>query len=119
MFVWFEIPARDLARATAFYEAVLGVTTVPEDIGDGNPKSLIPGPDGMVGSIAYGSDWTPSADGIVVYISGGDDLQEMLDRVVAAGGTIVEPKQAVEATQGFWGRFRDTEGNVIGVLSPN
>ena len=35
------------------------------------------------------------------------------------GGTIVEPKQAVTATQGYWGRFRDTEGNLIGVLSPN
>lgn len=118
MIVWFEIPANDLARATAFYEAVLGVTTVPEDIGDGQPKALIPGDNGMAGSIAFGPDWTPSEDGIVIYMSGGDDLQVMLDRVVRAGGTIVEPKQAVEATQGFWGRFRDTEGNVIGLLSP-
>ena len=119
MIVWFEIPARDLARATAFYEAVLDIVTVPEDIGDGNPKSLIPGPDGMAGSIAQGPDWAPSADGIVIYLSGGDDLQVLLDRVVPAGGTIVEPKQPVEATQGFWGRFRDTEGNVIGLLSPH
>jgi predicted enzyme related to lactoylglutathione lyase len=119
MIVWFEIPARDLARATAFYEAVLGVTTVPEDIGDGNPKSLIPGAGGMAGAVAYGPDWTPSGDGIVIYMSGGDDLQTILDRVVPAGGTIVEPKQAVEATQGYWGRFRDTEGNIIGLLSPN
>ena len=116
MLSWFEIPATDLARATAFYEAVFGITTTPEDIGDGNPKSLFPG---GVGSIAYGPDWTPSANGIVVYFSGGDNLQHVLDRVEPAGGTIVEPKQTVDATSGYWGRFRDTEGNVIGLLSPN
>jgi hypothetical protein len=42
-----------------------------------------------------------------------------LDRVLPAGGSIVEPKQAVDATSGFWARFRDTEGNLIGLLSPN
>ncbi len=118
MIVWFEIPASDLARATAFYEAVLDVKTTPEDIGDGNPKSLIPGEGGMVGSVAYGPDWSPSAQGVVIYISGGDNLQLLLDRVEPAGGTVIEPKQTVDATSGYWGRFRDTEGNVIGVLSP-
>lgn len=116
MLVWFEIPASDLQRATAFYEAVFDMKTTLEDIGDGAPKSLLPG---GIGSIASGSDWTPSAEGIVTYFDAGDDLQVVLDRVVANGGTIVEPKQPVEATQGFWGRFRDTEGNIIGVLSPH
>jgi len=43
----------------------------------------------------------------------------VLDRVVANGGTVVEPKQPVAATPGYWARFRDTEGNLIGVLSPH
>jgi len=71
MLVWFEIPARDLARATAFYEAVFDITTTPEDIGDGQPKSLLPG----TGAIAQGAPWTPSQQGIVVYFDAGDDLQ--------------------------------------------
>lgn len=54
-----------------------------------------------------------------MYLSGGDDLQVVLDRVVAAGGEVVEPKQSVDATSGYWARFKDTEGNLIGVLSPN
>lgn len=116
MIVWFEIPARDLARATVFYETVLDLKTTPEDIGDGQPKSLFPGGHG---SIAQGTDWEPSDHGIVVYLSGGDDLQLVLDRVVAAGGVVVEPKQTVDATSGYWARFRDTEGNLIGLLSPN
>ena len=61
----------------------------------------------------------PSPDGVILYFSGGDDLQVVLDRVVDAGGDIVEPKQSVDATSGYWGRFRDTEGNLIGLLSPN
>lgn len=92
---------------------------VSEDIGDGNPKSLIPGGDGMIGAVSYGPDWTPNAHGTLIYFDGGDDLQLVLDRVVEAGGEIVEPKQTVDATSGYWARFRDTEGNVIGVLSPN
>lgn len=115
MLVWFDIPARDLARATAFYEAVLDISTTPEDIGDGQPKSLLPG----TGAIAQGAPWTPSQQGIVVYFDAGDDLQVVLDRVVANGGTVVEPKQPVAATPGYWARFRDTEGNLIGVLSPH
>jgi predicted enzyme related to lactoylglutathione lyase len=116
---WFEIPATDLDRATAFYEAVFQFTTTPEDIGDGDVKSLIPSGDGMVGAISHGPAWSPSPAGVIVYFDGGDDLQEVLDRVVTAGGEIVEPKQTVDATSGYWARFKDSEGNIIGVLSPH
>ncbi|WP_062519371.1 VOC family protein [Demequina silvatica] len=116
---WFEIPASDLARATAFYEAVLERALVPEDIGDGRPKSLIPDGGRMAGALSHGGDWVPSDHGVIVYLDGGDDLQGLLDRVVAAGGAIVEPKQTVDATSGWWARFTDTEGNIIGVLSPH
>jgi predicted enzyme related to lactoylglutathione lyase len=116
---WFEIPATDLRRATAFYEAVFEFTAVSEDIGDGDVKSLIPSVDGMIGAISQGPAWTPSHLGAIVYFDGGDDLQLVLDRVVAAGGEIVEPKQTVDATSGYWARFMDTEGNIIGVLSPH
>ena len=116
MLVWFEIPTTDLARATAFYEAVFDITFTTEESPEGQQKSLFPG---GIGSLAHGADWTPSHDGMIVYLDGGDDLQVILDRVVTNGGTIVEPKQAVTATQGYWGRFRDTEGNLIGVLSPH
>ena len=116
MLVWFEIPVTHLERATAFYEAAFNITFTPEETPEGQKRSLFPG---GLGSLAQGAEWTPSRDGIIVYLDGGDDLQVILDRVHANGGTIVEPKQPVTATQGFWGRFRDTEGNLIGVLSPN
>lgn len=116
---WFEIPALDVARATAFYETVFAITTIPEDIGDGDVKSIFPAELGIMGAISQGPAWTPSATGTIVYFDGGDDLQVVLDRVDAAGGSIVEPKQTVDATSGYWARFRDTEGNIVGLLSPN
>ena len=119
MIAWIEIPVTDLERATKFYAGVFELTFEHEDIGDGNVKSLFPASSGLSGALSQGPDWTPSRHGVILYFSGGDDLQVVLDRVVAAGGEIVEPKQTVDATSGFWARFRDTEGNIVGVLSPN
>lgn len=119
MLCWFEIPALDLARATAFYEAVFQVTMLHEDIGDGDVKSIFPVASELTGAVAHGPSWRPAEYGAIVYFDGGNDLQPLLDRVVAAGGSIVKPKQRVDATSGYWARFRDTEGNLIGVLSPN
>jgi len=119
MIAWIEIPVIDLERATAFYADVFRLTFEREDIGDGNPKSLFPASSGISGALSQGPDWTPSRDGVLLYLSGGDDLQVVLDRVVAAGGSVAEPKQAVDATSGFWARFRDTEGNILGLLSPH
>lgn len=116
MLVWFEIPVTDLERATAFYEEVFDIAFTSEETPEGQQRSLFPG---GLGSLAQGAEWKPSQDGMIVYLDGGDDLQVILDRAVAHGGAVVEPKQPVTATQGYWGRFRDTEGNLIGVLSPN
>ena len=116
---WFEIPCSNFERATAFYEEVFDAPLQLEDIGDGNRKSLFLHEGTPQGAVSWGPDWTPSETGVLVYFDAGPDLQVVLDRVVAAGGAIVEPKQTVDATSGYWGRFRDTEGNVIGVLSPH
>lgn len=119
MIAWIEIPVIDLERATRFYGDVFQLEFQREDIGDGTVKSLFPASSGFSGALSCGPDWAPSPHGVVLYFSAGDDLQVILDRVVAAGGEIVEPKQTVDATSGYWGRFRDTEGNVVGLLSPN
>jgi len=119
MISWIEIPVIDLERATTFYSDVFQLEFEREDIGDGNVKSLFPANSGMSGALSYGPAWAPSPDGVILYFAAGDDLQVDLDRVVAAGGDIVESKQTVDATSGYWGRFRDTEGNIVGLLSPN
>lgn len=115
--VWFEIPVADLERATAFYEAVLGAQFTPEDSGEGHRMSIFEMGPGLSGALSLGPDWTPSGSGTLVYFDANPDLAIVLDRVAEAGGEVVEPKQAVGSDRGFWGRFRDSEGNIVGVLS--
>ena len=59
----------------------------------------------------------PHADGVRVYLNGGEDLGPILDRVVAAGGTVVMPKTFLREDIGYIGMFSDSEGNIIGLHS--
>ena len=60
----------------------------------------------------------PSAtDGPLIYLNGNPDLQIVLDKVTAAGGTVMVPKTEVSPDYGHMGVFLDTEGNRIGLHS--
>ncbi|MDN4480599.1 VOC family protein [Demequina muriae] len=114
---WFEIPVTDLERATAFYRSVLKAEFSPEDDGEGHRKSIFETDSGVSGALSHGADWVPSESGTMVYFDANPDLAPVLDRVTQAGGEVVEPKQEVGGDHGYWARFRDTEGNIVGLLS--
>jgi predicted enzyme related to lactoylglutathione lyase len=62
----------------------------------------------------------PSAtDGPLIYLNGNPDLQNILDKVVAAGGTIAVPKTEISEAFGYMAIIIDTEGNRIGLHSIN
>jgi predicted enzyme related to lactoylglutathione lyase len=110
--VHFEIPIDDPDRAGAFYREIFGwnvakwgpieywtMTTGAE-----------PGP-GAEGAL------TPRAEapeGVVVYI-GVDEIDHAMAKVKDAGGTLVTEKLPIPA-MGWSARFRDTEGNLIGLF---
>ena len=48
-----------------------------------------------------------------------DDVQNELDRIEAAGGTIYQPKTQISEEYGFMGVFIDTEGNRVALHSQN
>jgi uncharacterized protein len=50
---------------------------------------------------------------------GGDDHQEILDKVENNGGKIIAPKTPHSDENGFSAIFPDSEGNKIGLNSPN
>ena len=115
--VWASIPAIDLERARAFYSAVLQAeaTSPPEMEG----IVLLPGEDDAVSAdISAGGDVKPSAEGVTVYLDGKDDPEGMLERVVAAGGTVLMPVTDMGPMVGSIGFFLDSEGNRIGVHKP-
>ena len=118
---WFEIPATDLDRATKFYETIFGVTLFPMDL-ENIKMRMFPLEDNMtqVGGalVDSGGFHKPSAtDGPLIYLNGNPDLQNVLDKVEAAGGKIMVPKTEISPEYGFMGVFIDTEGNRIGLHS--
>ena len=118
---WFEIPAIDLARATRFYEAIFDTTLVPVDLSNIRMRMfpLTDMENGIGGAVVdSGGFHKPSAtDGPLIYLNGNPDLQNILDKVIAAGGSIVVPKTAISEAYGRMAIIIDTEGNRIGLHS--
>lgn len=117
---WFEIPATDLERAQKFYEAIFGIALIPMDFPNIKMR-MFPLEDmmGVGGAIVdSGGFHKPSAtEGPLIYLNGNPDLQNVLGKVEAAGGTVIVPKTEISPEYGFMGVFTDTEGNRIGLHS--
>jgi predicted enzyme related to lactoylglutathione lyase len=69
------------------------------------------------GALAQGEGHVPNKQGVTIYLAGGDDLNGVLSRVEAAGGSILESKTAIGGDMGYYALFLDSEGNRIGVYS--
>ena len=103
-----EIPAMDVSRSVAFYEAVFGWQIRRR--GDGSTAF-----DDGVGQVSgtWVTDRPPSGQpGLLIYIMV-DSVATTIDAVNAHGGKIVQPigGDAPEITA----RFRDPAGNVLGL----
>jgi len=118
---WFEIGATDLDRATKFYETIFAVTLAPLDLPNIKMRmfpidNMQTGVGGAV--VDSGGFHKPSTtDGPLIYLNGNPDLQQVLDRVEAAGGKIALPKTQISPEYGFMALVHDTEGNRIGLHS--
>lgn len=117
---WFEIPATDLSRAEKFYEAIFGISLVPMDMPNIKMRMFpIDDPmNGIGGAIVdSGGFHKPSTDGTLVYLNGNPDVQQVLDKVVTAGGSVMVPKTEISPEYGYMAVVIDTEGNRIGLHS--
>ncbi|MDX2046286.1 MAG: VOC family protein [Chitinophagaceae bacterium] len=118
---WFEIGTTNLDRATKFYETIFGIKLSPLDLPNIQMR-MFPLDDMMtgVGGAVVNSDGfhKPSAtDGPLIYLNGNPDVQNILDKVEAAGGKIMVPKTEISPEYGFMAVIMDTEGNRIGLHS--
>lgn len=114
---WFEVPAAEFSRAVSFYKAIFGVDIHEVEM-FGTKMGLLPS-DGtnVSGAIVQGEDYTPSSNGVVAYLNGGNDLQNVLDKVSANNGIVIVPKTQISPEMGYFGMFIDTEGNKMAVHS--
>lgn len=115
---WFEIPVRDLARAQAFYESLLGTALRRETMGSEQMAMFPADESGVGGCLNLGAEAVaPSADGTRVYLDAGPSIDAVLGRVVAAGGRVTTPRTALPPGMGFFAHVADTEGNIVGLHS--
>jgi predicted enzyme related to lactoylglutathione lyase len=114
--VHFELPAEDPQRAVAFYAKVFGwsitkwegpfdywlVTTGSDDE---------PGINGAITPRMMPEQVTTDTIGV-------ESVDDSLKKIVEAGGTVSQPKQAVPGI-GYIAYCTDTEGNLFGVIQPD
>lgn len=115
----FEIPAIDMSRAIKFYQAILNINIEKMEM-PGMEIGIFPYEDQTVtGVIMKEEGLKPSADGVTIYLNGGDNLQVILDKVQSNNGKIMIPKTPHADEIGYFAIFLDSEGNKIGLHSPN
>lgn len=117
---WFDIYVEDMARAQAFYEAVLDTTLSPmDDPNDPTAQMRAFGDDyashGAGGALVKLEHAQPGVGGSMVYFAC-DDCAVEEARVAAAGGTVVRSKFSI-GDHGAVSIVTDTEGNMIGLHS--
>lgn len=118
---WFEIPTTDINRAQKFYETIFGFTMIPMEMPNIKMR-MFPLDDIMNGIggalVDSGGFHKPSmTDGPLIYLNANPDVQNILDKVEAAGGKIMVPKTEISPEYGTMAVFIDTEGNRIALHS--
>ncbi|GAA4459768.1 VOC family protein [Nemorincola caseinilytica] len=111
---WFEIPASDIERAQRFYEAIFDIKMIPLDFPNLQMRMFpINNPMNIGGALVHNADfYKPSAtEGPMIYLNANPDVQTILDRIPAAGGTILVPKTEISPDHGYMAVFIDSEGN--------
>lgn len=115
---WFEIPAAQLDRATAFYEKILGVSLKREAMGPMQMAVFPHVPPQSAGAVVQADGYEPNGQGTVVYLNLASDLSNALERVERAGGKVLLGKTPLPENMGFFAQLQDTEGNRVGLYSP-
>jgi len=118
---WFEIPTIDLDRAQRFYETIFATSLIPLDVQNLRMR-MFPIENqmsGIGGALCHNKDFykPSSTDGPLLYLNGNPDVQNVLDRVEAAGGKILVPKTQISPEYGHMAVILDTEGNRIALHS--
>ncbi|WP_297707602.1 VOC family protein [uncultured Eudoraea sp.] len=115
---WFEIPAIDFQQAVNFYNHIYGIE-MEQNITDVNAMAFFPVTTGIGGAVIAGPGSVPSDTGPLIYLNGGKDLSNVLDKVEEAGGRIVMPKTLISKEAGYFAIFIDSQGNKLALHSKN
>ena len=116
---WFEIPATNFNRAVKFYSTIFAKELPTTHMNGAYMAFFSTEPLDVSGVIISGEGAEPSNKGILLYLNGGDNLNEPLSKVEIAGGTVVLTKTKISDEVGFYAIFIDSEGNRLALHSMN
>jgi len=110
---WFEIRVSDMARAKAFYEAILAVEITETEMGPNRMGwfQMELGTMGSAGTLICGEGYKPSHDGSLVYLHV-DTIDPTLAAINDNNGRTLMPRISI-GEHGFIAHFEDTEGNRV------
>ncbi len=113
---WFEIPAANFPRAVNFYEQLFAVSLKREAM-NGHEMGVFPYEPSMAisGCVMFGEHYKPGADGAVIYLNAGDEIDQLLLKVPSLGGRVLLEKTALPPGMGFFAHILDCEGNRVGL----
>ena len=112
---WFEMPVRDMDRATRCYETLLGSKLKREDFG-GMPYAVFPHEQpGVSGALVQDARRNPGA-ATLVYLDADGKLDDVLSRATKAGASVLMPKTLI-GKDGYIAILVDSEGNHVGFNS--
>lgn len=132
---WFEIPASDFKRASAFYSEVFGYA-IDEMNFNGVMHGIIRSKnkkDQVNGAIVETPDLSSRPTGTVVFFDVNGKMENAIERILEQGGKIIQPKfliknktsdtsaeipkTLIDGNHGYCAYFLDTEGNKMGLFS--
>lgn len=113
---WFEIPAIDFQQAVDFYNQIFGIQ-MTENSTKIHQMAFFPVTSGIGGAVIKGPGSIPSDKGPLIYLNGGKDLNNVLNKVEKAGGRIIMPKTLISKEDGFFAIFIDSQGNKLALHS--
>lgn len=105
-----ELHSKDFKGSQKFYETLFGWKF---DLTMGDEYLMFNDGSGFVGG-GFHKDTPVSTGAPLVYILT-DDLVRSLGDIVKAGGQQVQDKMEIPNV-GWWGSFKDTQGNVLGLF---
>lgn len=115
---WFEIPAVDFKQAVNFYNQIFDIK-MSENVTEVNAMAFFPVTTGVGGAVIAGQGSIPSDKGPLIYLNGGKNLNNVLNKVENAGGRVVMQKTLISEDAGYFAIFIDNQGNKLALHSKN
>ena len=114
--VWMDIPVADLARATAFYEAVLAIKVTRESF-NGFEFAVLEHDQGNGGClIPMSAEHIGAKPGPLVYLNTDGRIRDALAKVTEHGGAVTQDIHPI-GPHGFRAFITDSEGNTFALHS--